>query len=59
MDFARVFIFSIGIIIALYKLWKDKEEIYLLVAIAFWLSMFHVGAHNLKQVFFQKQPNLI
>jgi len=51
MDLARIFIFSVAIIIALYKSWKEKKEIYLLVAIALWLSLFYVGAHNFKQSF--------
>ena len=51
MDIGRVFILSAGIIVSIYKFWKNKEEIYLLAAIAFYLSMFHVGPYNLKKFF--------
>lgn len=51
IDIGWIAICSIAIAYVLYKFWKRKQEFYLLIAIAIYLSLFHVGAYKLIQHF--------
>jgi cbb3-type cytochrome oxidase subunit 3 len=51
MDYARIILFSIGIITSFYYYWKHKKDIYLLCAIICWLSPIYVGGLNLRRLF--------
>lgn len=51
MDIGWIVICSVAIVYALYKLWKSKQEFYLVVVIAIYLSLFHVGSYKLIQYF--------
>lgn len=51
MDYARIIIFSIGIIYSLYYYFKSKKNFHLLCAIICWLSPIYVGGNNLHRLF--------
>ncbi len=51
MDIGWIVICCVAIVYVLYKFWKSKQEFYFLIAIAIYLSLFHVGAYKLIQYF--------
>lgn len=59
MDIGWIVICSVAIVYALYKLWKSKQEFYLLVVIAIYLSLFHVGGYKLIQYFEEPVASMI
>lgn len=51
MDIGWIVICCVAIVYVLYKFWKSKQEFYFLIAIAIYLSLFHVGGYKLIQYF--------